>query len=71
MIKHMTKTLLRFLFYGLMLLTGLNACSPADRPAYELMITGGTIYDGNGGQPYEADIAIRSEEHTSELQSPE
>jgi len=58
MIKHMTKTSLRFLFYGLILLTGLYTCSPADRPTYDLVITGGTIYDGNGGQPYQADIAI-------------
>ena len=58
MIKHMTKTSLRCLLFGLILLTGLNACNPADRPAYDLVITGGTIYDGNGGQPYRSDIAI-------------
>lgn len=39
----------------------LGACSPADDAAstdYDVIIRGGTIYDGSGGAPYVGDIAI-------------
>jgi len=38
----------------------LLACS-ADDPSYDLLITNGTIYDGNGGAPFIADIAINGD----------
>ncbi len=34
------------------------ACSPASEGRYELIIRGGTIYDGLGGTPFVADLAI-------------
>ena len=41
------------------------ACSPEDRatdsPQYDVLIKGGTIYDGHGGDPYVGDIAIRGD----------
>lgn len=27
-------------------------------PRYDVMIRNGTIYDGNGGKPYTADVAV-------------
>ena len=39
---------------GCLLLAGLFACSPR----YDVLITDGLIYDGNGGAPYSADIGI-------------
>src|SRR6478672_1713484 len=30
----------------------------APRPAYDVVIRGGTIYDGSGGAPYVGDVAI-------------
>lgn len=40
--------------FAFLLLTGLFACSPG----YDVLITDGLIYDGNGGAPYVADIGI-------------
>ncbi len=34
----------------------LAACSPP--PAHDVILRGGTVYDGSGGEPYVADIAI-------------
>lgn len=31
---------------------------PPDAPYYDVLIRGGTVYDGSGGEPYEADVAI-------------
>ncbi len=33
----------------------------AQRPAYDLLIRGGQIYDGSGGKPFRGDVAIRGE----------
>ena len=33
----------------------------AQRPAYDLVIRGGTIYDGGGGAPFAGDVAIRGD----------
>src|SRR3546814_1920373 len=58
-----------------------SASAAAQAPSYDLIIRGGTIYDGSGKPPVVGDVAIkddrivavgkvaRSEEHTSELQS--
>ena len=38
-----------------------GSCSPADEysaPEYDIIIRGGTIYDGLGGAPYAGDVAI-------------
>jgi N-acyl-D-amino-acid deacylase len=40
------------------LLAWLFAASAAPRPAYDVVIRGGTIYDGSGGAPYLGDVAI-------------
>ena len=37
----------------------LSACSSGDQ--YDLIIRGGTIYDGLGGEPFVADIAVRGQ----------
>jgi N-acyl-D-amino-acid deacylase len=40
----------------LAVLWSLAACSPP--PTYDVILRGGTVYDGSGGEPYVADIAI-------------
>ena len=40
-----------------LLLALLGACSSSSR-TFDLLITNGTIYDGNGGEPFQADIAV-------------
>ncbi|HWJ59741.1 MAG TPA: D-aminoacylase [Sphingomicrobium sp.] len=41
---------------------GLLATSAAPRPAdYSILIHGGTIYDGSGGQPYIGDVALKGD----------
>jgi N-acyl-D-amino-acid deacylase len=58
---------------GLLLLAGLAffaSCAPAPRAAspepgraiYDVVIRGGTIYDGGGGPPFTGDVAIRGDE---------
>lgn len=37
------------------------AVAPAQIPAYDLLIEGGTIYDGSGGAPYVGDVGIRGD----------
>ena len=45
--------------------TGLPGCVPQDgsrdTPAYDLVLRGGTVYDGSGDAPYQADVAIRGD----------
>ncbi|MDO9338819.1 MAG: D-aminoacylase [Caulobacter sp.] len=36
----------------------LSCASPSAGPAYDLVVRGGTIYDGTGGAPYLGDVAI-------------
>ena len=43
--------------FAFLLFTGLFACSPG----YDVLITDGLIYDGNGGAPYVADIGINGD----------
>lgn len=45
---------------GCLLLAGLFACSPD----YDVIISDGLIYDGNGGEPYTADIGISGDRIT-------
>ena len=37
------------------------AVAPAQIPAYDLLIKGGTIYDGSGSAPYVGDVGIRGD----------
>ena len=37
----------------------LNAC--AEPVSYDLILRGGTIYDGSGGQPYIGDVAFEGD----------
>jgi N-acyl-D-amino-acid deacylase len=39
-------------------LVWLLAAAVAPRPAYDVVIRGGTLYDGGGGAPYRGDVAI-------------
>lgn len=41
----------------ILLLALLGACSSSSR-TFDLLIKNGTIYDGNGGEPFQADIAV-------------
>ena len=45
------------------LLLALSSCAAARdaRPAYDMVIRGGTIYDGGGGEPYVGDVAIKGD----------
>jgi N-acyl-D-amino-acid deacylase len=47
----------RFGLVGLSVLLASNAMS-AQGPAYDIMLRGGTIYDGSGGAPYVGNVAI-------------
>src|SRR5258707_66643 len=40
------------------LLAWLFGAAAAPRPAYDIVIRGGTIYDGSGASPYVGDVAI-------------
>jgi N-acyl-D-amino-acid deacylase len=33
----------------------------ADAPAYDVLISGGTVYDGSGGEPFTGDVAIQGD----------
>lgn len=42
-------------------IAALFLASAAPQPAYDLVIRGGTIYDGSGGAPFSGDVAIRGD----------
>ena len=42
-------------------LLALALVSAAPRPAYDLVIRGGTVYDGSGGVPFKGDVAMRGD----------
>jgi N-acyl-D-amino-acid deacylase len=46
----------RFSFAVTFLVSVFSACTSA--PEYDVVIRGGTVYDGSGGEPYVADVAI-------------
>src|SRR4051812_19415203 len=48
---------MRFLI-PIALLAWLFGAAAAPRPAYDIVLRGGTIYDGSGGAPYVGDVAI-------------
>ncbi|UCD38742.1 MAG: D-aminoacylase, partial [Fidelibacterota bacterium] len=45
-----------FSVFNFLLFLLITACGPA--PDYDVIIRGGTIYDGSGGTPYAADLAV-------------
>lgn len=45
----------------LLTLVWLGACTPEAVQDYDLLITNGTLYDGNGGPGYVADVAIKDD----------
>ena len=42
-------------------LLALGGCAPAPKHAYDVVVRGGTIYDGSGGAPFKGDVAIKGE----------
>jgi N-acyl-D-aspartate/D-glutamate deacylase len=46
-------------FFAALLAGTAAAASASPSPAYDLLIRGGTIYDGSGGAPYVGDVAVR------------
>ena len=55
--KHRRRLRGRFLPIGALLLAALVACTPG-RPAADLLLTGGSVLDGTGGEALTADIAV-------------
>ena len=51
----------RFLPLLALLLTGAAHSTGSAPPRYDVVIRGGTIYDGSGGSPYPGDVAIRGD----------
>ena len=43
----------------LFLVIAIASCSPQQK--YDTIIRNGTVYDGNGGKPYKADVAINAD----------
>ena len=44
-----------------LLALGLGAAPRAAAPAYEVVIRGGTVYDGSGNRPFVADVAVNGD----------
>src|SRR5262245_46898515 len=49
------------LFLTMTGLAGLLASPPARAQEYDIVLRGGTVYDGSGGPPVVADVAIRGD----------
>jgi N-acyl-D-amino-acid deacylase len=49
------------LIWAMLGLSGASAATPAPAPAYDIVIRGGTIYDGSGGEPYVGDVAVEDD----------
>jgi len=45
-----------FALFALVLL--LSSCAVSEPVRYDTILRGGTVYDGNGGDPFIADVAI-------------
>ena len=46
----------------ILLLAGfITSCGPRAEPDFDVIIRGGTVYDGLGGEPLRADVAINGE----------
>ena len=43
------------------IITAITACKSTGNNKYDIIIRNGTIYDGNGGQPYKADLAVNAD----------
>ncbi|HEY1750251.1 MAG TPA: D-aminoacylase [Caulobacteraceae bacterium] len=53
--------MIRWLAVLALALTTAGAAAEMPTPAYDVVIRGGTIYDGSGGAPYQADVAIKGD----------
>ncbi len=53
--------MLRFIFYVVLSLAGFCIAARAQNESYDVVIQGGTVYDGTGGKPRKADVAIRGD----------
>ena len=54
--------ILELLGFSLLTAITLQACSPAEQePPFDVVIRGGTVYDGSGAPPIEADVGIRGD----------
>ncbi len=51
--------LMKQIFFAWIACTAISACN--NKPVYDTIIRNGTIYDGNGGEPYNTDIAINAD----------
>jgi N-acyl-D-amino-acid deacylase len=61
MILILTKTHMHYsrLLLGLFILFLISSCE--EKPGYDIIIKNGLVYDGNGGEPQKADIAIMAD----------
>jgi N-acyl-D-amino-acid deacylase len=58
----MTKRILRlWLMLAILGASLASATTPAPTPAYDLVIRGGTLHDGSGGEPYVGDVAVEDD----------
>ena len=48
-------------FCAALLITGCAQKKEVSAPAYDVVIRGGTVYDGSGGKPFVGDVAIKSD----------
>ena len=44
-----------------MLVTLLALCACSHQDSHDVILRGGTVYDGSGGEPYVADVAIEDD----------
>ncbi|WP_129791318.1 amidohydrolase family protein [Sphingosinicella sp. CPCC 101087] len=49
------------LMWAVLSAPGAIAATPVPAPAYDLVIRGGTVYDGSGGAPYVGDVAVEND----------
>ena len=59
MISRSIRSVFRILTVGVLLLAGAACQQPA--PDFDVIVRGGTIYDGSGDTPYRGDVAIEGE----------
>jgi N-acyl-D-amino-acid deacylase len=53
--------MVKFISLVVMLLAGFSIAARAQGESYDVLIQGGTVYDGTGGKPRKADVGIRGD----------